>query len=198
MELINEVELSGKIISECKLSFRVHGKEFYEFWIENLSYQGRKYKIKCVTDSFIDLQCGTIKKVTGRICSHRTEDGLDNYIFVESIEDTNNKRINRFSVSGYVSSDVSYFDKLNKSRRISEFMIATPRKSKSYYLSMLAWNFNAELTKYIERGTQITASGIIQTRDFEKDGKNKHVVELSIRNLRIHESEDYNNEDETE
>lgn len=189
MKCINNVEITGKVFSECKISFKSHGKDFYEFWIEHKTKTGKKYLIKCVTDKWIELFPGTNKRITGRISSHLSDEGIDNYIFVYVVKPNEENVINKFEFEGFTVTKPLFNNKLKSKKKLTTVMLAIDNGTRSYSVPLLIWGLNAEVSKLFELGTHIKVTGKIQSRDFVRDGIDRHVLEFSVDRLEVIENE---------
>ena len=57
---------------------------------------------------------------------------------------------------------------------VTNFNLAVPKKDKTNWIRVVAWNTTAELmTKYVQKGDQIGITGSLDVREYEKDGEKR-------------------------
>lgn len=62
---------------------------------------------------------------------------------------------------------------------VTNFNLAVPKKDKTNWIRVVAWNTTAELiSMYVKKGDQIGITGSLDVREYEKDGEKRIVYEV--------------------
>ena len=75
----------------------------------------------------------------------------------------------------------------NTGKHIGVFSIAVNRnKNETDFIDCIAWDTTAEiLSQYAHKGSKVCVMGRIQTRSYEKDGRNNKVCEIVVTNFEL-------------
>ena len=174
----NKVRLTGIISTQPQFSHELYGEKFYEFSLsvkrlsdaedllpitvsERLLYQYSVITGKCVT-------------VTGQFRSYnKLTEGKSKLIltvFAHEIEDMpeNTPHSNVIELSGYVCKQPVYRT-TPFSREICDILLAVNRSyGKSDYIPAIAWGRNARFVRFLTVGEQVSITGRVQSRVYQK------------------------------
>lgn len=174
----NKVKLTGIIMTEPQFSHELYGEKFFEFSVavkrlsdaedilpvtvsERILYQYSVITGKCVT-------------ITGQFRSYnKLTEGKSKLIltvFAHEIEDMpqNTPHSNAIELSGYVCKQPIYRT-TPFSREICDILLAVNRSyGKSDYIPAIAWGRNARFVRFLTVGEQVTISGRVQSRIYQK------------------------------
>lgn len=94
--------------------------------------------------------------------------------------------INRITIAGHLGRDpeIKY---TSNNKAVARFSVAVSERQKvgdewqdkTEWFSVVAWERSAEYAgKYLEKGAAVLVEGRVQTREYEKDGEKRRVVEV--------------------
>lgn len=197
---MNNIVLAGTICRGPKFSHnnKTGRKNFYDFYLEIKRKSGVCDFIHCfVTEEIaVTLSEGKMIEVYGEIRSRndRDENGkriLSIFVYVNGVgqylgEDKNDVNIHGYCVYNHFRMTPSGID-------ITDLQIASNRNNgKSDYIPAIAWNGIARLAETASVGTELEASGRLQSREYLKklpDGRieTRVTYELSISDMDLYE-----------
>ncbi len=174
----NKVYLSGRILSKPAFSHEVMGEGFYEvkLAVKRMSEQEDVLPITISERLFTDneIVIGESLAIEGQFRSYnKFEDGKSRLmltIFVRQILDCDEERNpNMIELTGFVCKPTVYRMTPFK-REICDILLAVNRAyNKSDYIPCIAWGRNARYAQNFSVGEQITITGRIQSRDYQKE-----------------------------
>ena len=181
-ETTNFAKLSGKIISEFKLSHQVEGENFYEFKIE----VDRLSKIKDIIPVTISersimqekFSTGDFIRITGEYRSYNKLLGdkskLILHFFAKEIERSKTQECeNEVRLLGFICKEPVY-RKTPFDREICDVLLAVNRTNhrKSDYIPCILWGRNARFVANQNIGCKVEVVGRIQSREYSKTFEN--------------------------
>lgn len=176
--ITNSITVSGKILTDFVLSHEVYGEKFYSFYIENRRLSDAVDILPVIiSERLLIDECyavGDNVLIEGQIRSHNNFDGIKTHlklsIFVKSImptEETGNP-VNRIMLDGFICKKPVYRT-TPFGREIADILLAVNRAyGKSDYIPAICWGRNAKFASNLEVGTNISLSGRMQSRDYQK------------------------------
>lgn len=176
--ITNSITVSGKILTDFVLSHEVYGEKFYSFYIENRRLSDAVDILPVIiSERLLIDECyavGDNVLIEGQIRSHNNFDGIKTHlklsIFVKSImptEETGNA-VNRIMLDGFICKKPVYRT-TPFGREIADILLAVNRAyGKSDYIPAICWGRNAKFASNLEVGTNISLSGRMQSRDYQK------------------------------
>lgn len=91
--------------------------------------------------------------------------------------------MNQVILSGYLTKDPEV-KTLNDNKKVVSFRLGVNKKNQSDFFNITAWGHNAEfLGKYFKKGDPCEVIGYLKTREFEKNGETRSVVEVIVDNI---------------
>lgn len=214
----NEVQLSGIVDSELKMSHEIYGEAFYSFVLRVMRLSDICDYIN-VTVSERLLQCtpisvGSFVSVSGQFRSYNnysdTGSRLILTVFARDIvcidvasETENNKNPNYIYLNGFLCKSPVYRT-TPFGREITDILIAVNRAyNKSDYIPCIAWGRNARFSSNLNVGDNIKIWGRIQSREYQKkisedESITKTAYEISISKMEVANIERENSESEEE
>lgn len=198
---MNNIILAGRICREPLFSHynEQSDKKFYDFYLEAKRKSGLSDKIRCFVDeeTAVTLTVGQMIEIHGEIRS-KTTNFLDDtkrrlliFVYVQKVGQYLGEDRNDVKIHGYVVKQ-PFFRITPLGREITDLLIASNRMNgKSDYIPAIAWNGNAGLADTASVGTELEASGRLQSREYKKkfpDGSVEHrtTYELSINDLALY------------
>ena len=206
MELeTNKARVSGIMVKDFEFSHEVKGEKFYKTIVASERLSGVKDFVP-VTASERLLQnkykTGDKVYVGGSFRSYNRCDGEVNkkemFLFAAIIDYFNGDDVNNVEFIGYICKPVGYRE-TPFGKHIADVLLAVNRKYKnSDYISCIAWGNNARYAQTLPVGTELSAQGRIQSREYKKrypDGSEeiKTAIEVSIHGIQIVCEEDTQN-----
>lgn len=173
----NKVTLFGMIASQPEYSHEVYGEEFFTLYlaVERLSDHQDIIPIT-VSDRILkenNFEIGAKICLKGQFRSYNKIENdkskLMLTVFVREIVNPEEVSVtNEIQLSGYVCKNPIYRTTPFK-REICDVLIAVNRAyNKSDYLPCIAWGRNARFAKSLKVGSNVTVTGRIQSRDYQK------------------------------
>ncbi len=176
--ITNSITISGKILTDFVLSHEVYGEKFYSFYIENRRLSDVVDILPVIiSERLLIDECyavGDNVLIEGQIRSHNNFDGIKTHlklsIFVKSISPTEEmcNPVNRIMLDGFICKKPVYRT-TPFGREIADILLAVNRAyGKSDYIPAICWGRNAKFASNLEVGTNISLSGRMQSRDYQK------------------------------
>lgn len=176
--ITNSITVSGKILTDFVLSHEVYGEKFYSFYIENRRLSDAVDILPVIiSERLLIDECyavGDNVLIEGQIRSHNNFDGIKTHlklsIFVKSIMPTEEmcNPVNRIMLDGFICKKPVYRT-TPFGREIADILLAVNRAyGKSDYIPAICWGRNAKFASNLEVGTNISLSGRMQSRDYQK------------------------------
>lgn len=176
--ITNSITVSGKILTDFVLSHEVYGEKFYSFYIENRRLSDAVDILPVIiSERLLIDECyavGDNVLIEGQIRSHNNFDGIKTHlklsIFVKSISPTEEmcNPVNRIMLDGFICKKPVYRT-TPFGREIADILLAVNRAyGKSDYIPAICWGRNAKFASNLEVGTNISLSGRMQSRDYQK------------------------------
>jgi single-stranded DNA-binding protein len=197
----NNAEIAGGINGEFLYSHEAHGELFYNFQLSVPRLSGNSDSI-VVTASERLLRSGGYKPgdnvyITGQFRSYNNYSPHGNKliltVFAKEMELIGaESRVNAVTLNGYVCKTPVYRT-TPFGREISDLLVAVNRAyGKSDYIPCIAWGRNAKFAADLRVGEQITVSGRIQSREYQKkidetEFLTKTAYEVSISKITTYE-----------
>ena len=199
----NNIHLVGTVLDEPKITHEVMDEKFYEFNLGVGRVSG-KYDILPVVLSE-RLYYNTITKdscveINGEIRTRNEQDTtskkskLKISIFVREIGDAVEYLANEVCIRGFVCKEPVYRVTPFVREECDVLRAVNRRTNKSDYIPCIAWGRNAKFMKEVPIGKELTFTGRMQSRTYEKkheDGsiENKVAYEMSIARIKEEVSE---------
>ncbi|MEG1791324.1 MAG: single-stranded DNA-binding protein [Clostridia bacterium] len=192
----NKVYLTGRVISKPTFSHDVMGEGFYEvrLAVKRISEQEDIIPVTISERLFKDNEIilNETLCVEGQFRSYNkleeSKSRLMLTVFVREILEYDEERNpNIIELTGYVCKPTIYRTTPFK-REICDILLAVNRAyNKSDYIPCIAWGRNARYSQNFQIGEQITVSGRIQSREYQKliDGETitKIAYEVSVNKI---------------
>ena len=173
----NEVRLMGKVESETCFSHEIYGEKFYTFVLcvkrlsEQNDYINITYSERLTNRTY---KVGEEIMVIGQFRSYNNYSSVGNRlvltVFAKEIlkENITCKNPNEIKLTGYVCKEPIY-RKTPFGREITDILLAVNRAyKKSDYIPCIAWGRNAKYASEFSVGDNISISGRIQSREYQK------------------------------
>jgi len=175
----NSISVKGFIVSDFTFSHNAHDENFYLFNIEVLRTSDASDILPVIisekminedfrTDSYVNL-IGQVRSYN-MYSEEEKRNKLIIKIFAHDIVliDDDEDSVNDVFFDGFICKEPIY--RLTPlGREICDILIAVNRPhGKSDYIPCITWGRNAHLTKNLKIGTNVTASGRLQSRNYEK------------------------------
>ena len=212
----NHLVLMGKVTSEKRFSHEIYGESFYIFDLEVPRLSDTTDIIPVtISERLIDnekMEIGRKLIIKGQFRSYNSYENEKNkliltvfakdIIFEEKMEDAiqNDESIkenvsNEVILTGYICKKPIY-RQTPFGREIADLLLAVNRAyNKSDYIPAIAWGRTARFSQNLPTGTEVRATGRVQSRKYEKkyeDGtvEEKVAYEVSISSLEVLNEED--------
>ena len=178
--IINSVEISGNIASECVFSHEIYGEGFYTFMLEARRLSGSEDSIKVtVSERILDkdkTSIGSFVYIKGQMRSYNSYvNGASRLIitvFAKEIEYDRFDEKNDVFLDGFICKKPVY-RVTPLGREIADMLLAVNRAyNKSDYIPCIAWGRNARFAENMELGENIKVWGRIQSRTYKKHTEN--------------------------
>lgn len=199
----NHLVLVGKVASEKRYSHEIYGEKFYIFNLEVVRLSSTVDIIPITVSerllTSINLELGTSLKVEGQFRSYNNYENEKNKliltVFAKEIKEVNAEESkeeisNEVKLIGYICKKPIY-RQTPFGREIADILLAVNRAyNKSDYIPCIAWGRNARFCENMEVGTEVSLTGRVQSRIYEKkyeDGtvEERVAYEVSIASLEI-------------
>jgi len=189
----NIISVKGQFISEFRYSYNVGSTKYYEARIMVQRISGINDFFQVVTDSrgvcsdirgkYVEIE-GTIRSLT-KVDESETK-RLNVFIFANYIKVFEPKELENFEFNNYISisGEVVHTPRFKitiSGKVICEMLIGvkTSFGKKDYLIPCITWNRIAEMSKLLEVGDKVEIKGRLQSRVYNKNGKEHEVYEVS-------------------
>ncbi len=204
----NHLVLVGKVASEKRYSHEIYGEKFYIFNLEVVRLSSTVDIIPITVSerllTSINLELGNSLKVEGQFRSYNNYENEKNKLILTvfakeikevNVEESKEETSNEVKLIGYICKKPIY-RQTPFGREIADILLAVNRAyNKSDYIPCIAWGRNARFCENMEVGTEVSLTGRVQSRIYEKkheDGtvEERVAYEVSIASLEIVNKED--------
>lgn len=184
----NSINLSGKIVSDFEFSHQVYGEAFYTFFLEckRLSESSDMLPVTISERLLINnsIKNGDYVNITGQLRSYNSyyeeKAHLILTVFAREIELTENLNANNpnnISLNGYICKKPVYRT-TPFGREITDILLAVNRAyNKSDYIPIICWGRNARFAASLDVGRNISVTGRMQSRKYQKKIDENNVVQ---------------------
>lgn len=189
----NQAILVGYLMEDdFEYSHTVNNENFFKFTLEIERTSGTKdYVPVIISEKLIDKKetyIGSPVCVIGQFRSYNqkedTSTHLRLHVFAQEFYLTDDKDRNELYISGYLCKQPIYRT-TPLGRQIADLMLAIPRAfGKTDYIPCICWGRNAVYASLMDVGTNVTITGRIQSREYQKDSVTKIAYEISISSIR--------------
>ncbi len=203
----NEVNIIGKIVSNCVFSHEVYGEGFYCFNIEviRLSEVVDILPIT-ISERLIEteqIKIGDYVSINGQLRSYNSYENKKTRLIltvfardirISTLEEANSNP-NKIYLNGYICRTPIYRT-TPFGREIADILLAVNRPySKSDYIPCITWGRNARYVNKLKTGDNIKIWGRIQSRNYQKKIDEDNIItkiayEVSVSKLEKIYSED--------
>ena len=199
----NHLVLVGKVASEKRYSHEIYGEKFYIFNLEVVRLSSTVDIIPITVSerllTSINLELGTMLRVEGQFRSYNNYENEKNKLILTvfakeikavDLEQSKDEVSNEVKLVGYICKKPIY-RQTPFGREIADILLAVNRAyNKSDYIPCIAWGRNARFCENMEVGTEVSLTGRVQSRIYEKkheDGtvEERVAYEVSIASLEI-------------
>lgn len=211
----NQIKVHGKIISDMTFSHEVYGESFYNFNLEIVRLSDSTDVLPVtISERLFEsdmIKIGAVVDITGQIRSYNNFVDTENKnrlvltIFARDIEflddDSKGTNPNEVLLNGFICKAPVYRT-TPFGREIADILIAVNRAyNKSDYIPCIAWGRNARFASKLTVGDNISLSGRMQSRNYQKKLENGDVIErvayeVSISKIEVVKEENENAETE--
>lgn len=193
---MNQINISGEVVSNPLFSHRIKGEKFYEFFLSSTRTSGVRDVIRCIISELMlsQVSMGEMIDISGEIRTCNKESHLFIYVFATSIEESNYYD-NYAKLRGFVCRKPE-LRRTGTGRDICDLLIAVNRPyGKSSYIPCISWGRNAYRTALLEVGSEIEIDGRLQSREYVKfldngEKETRVAYELSVSELCLWEEYD--------
>lgn len=198
----NNVELSGRVAGEPKMSHITKWESFYLMEVDVMRRSGSLDRIPVMVSGHFPVELykeGTYVKVNGSFRSRNNEGHLELFVFADNVEMLLNplpSDLNTVTLHGFLCKPPQY-RRTPLGREITDLTLAVNREvfNRSYYIPAIAWGRSARCLFEKPVGAELTVSGRIQSRKYVKtleDGSQiEHTAyEMSINTFEMGGTED--------
>ena len=196
----NDVSFIGEVVKPLKYSHSYKDIDFYKFYISVKRYSKVKdiipvvVELSTLTKNNIQIEKGTKLHLKGMLVSYG-----DNrirrilvYVFAKEIElqQRNNMKNNEVNLCGRIAKKNPLWVS-PKGKRILNIVLAIDRSHHgTSYIPCLLWNLSDSEIKNINVGSKISATGRLQSREYEKETDSGQVInnityEVSVNSFSI-------------
>lgn len=174
----NNINLSGQITSEFTYSHQAYGEAFYNFMLTSKRLSDA-YDVLPVTISErllidIDAKTGQFVTISGQLRTYNSYYDNKNHliltVFAKDIEinEEKNKDINHIELNGFICKTPIYRT-TPFGREIADILLAVNRAyNKSDYIPIICWGRNAKFASNLDIGSNISITGRMQSRNYQK------------------------------
>lgn len=174
----NQAVLVGYMVEEdFEFSHKVNNEKFFKFTLEIERMSGTKdYLPIIISEKLIDNRQTYADNpvcVIGEFRSYNQKDESSThlllYVFAQEFYFTDDKTMNELYINGFVCRPPLYRT-TPLGRQIADLMLAVPRAyGKCDYIPCICWGRNAVYASQLGVGSNITVSGRIQSREYQKE-----------------------------
>lgn len=207
----NHLVLVGKVASEKRYSHEIYGEKFYIFNLEVVRLSSTVDIIPITVSerllTSINLELGNSLKVEGQFRSYNNYENEKNKLILTvfakeikevNVEESKEETSNEVKLIGYICKKPIY-RQTPFGREIADILLAVNRAyNKSDYIPCIAWGRNARFCENMEVGTEVSLTGRVQSRIYEKKHEDGTVEERVAYEVSIASLEIVNKEDATE
>lgn len=183
----NYIILSGQIVSDFTYSHQVYGEAFYSFMLcsKRLSDTYDTLPITISERLLIDIEAktGQFVTITGQLRSYNNySEGKTHLILTVfakdiTINEEKTKDINNIQLNGFICKAPVYRT-TPFGREIADILLAVNRAyNKSDYIPIICWGRNARFSSNLEIGSNISITGRMQSRCYQKKLSEDEVIE---------------------
>lgn len=172
---MNRVEVVGIVDSDLEYSNEVCGSVLYKTFLLIRRKSGTidKLPVMIPDHGYHQIKKGDLLYVSGTYRSQNNNGKVLLYIFASTIENLPVAVgfMNKVELSGFICKD-PIFRITPKGRKLCDIILAVNGTcGRSYYIPCVFWKDNAENVNMLPVGTEIHITGRIQSREYEKNGK---------------------------
>lgn len=199
--IVNSIEISGNVASECVFSHEIYGEGFYSFMLESRRLSGNEDKIRVtVSERILDkekMSLGSFVYVKGQVRSYNSlvenKSRLVITVFAKELDYDRFEDVNTVNLDGFICKKPVY-RVTPLGREIADMLLAVNRAyNKSDYIPCIAWGRNARFSSDFKLGDNIRIWGRIQSRTYKKHTENgdeeRTAYEVSVSRLEKAEKE---------
>ena len=184
--MLNKVILIGKIAENFAYSHSLrNGKKFFRTLID--------IKRTNVTEDFVSVvipeeltetvENGDHVYINGEFRSLKTSDGSDHFVLVQEIHKVDSPDYNGATFGGVVAIKPQ-FRITPKGKEVADFSLMIERSyGRRVYVPCVAWKNDAIYASKLSIGAKVSIMGRIQSRLYQKDGKEKLINELTVTHI---------------
>jgi hypothetical protein len=172
---MNRINIAGYVVGEPTYSHEVLGEKFYEFYIASKRMSDVHDVLPCrISQLYVEKikengEIAIVGEVRTRNVQGDTKNKLEIYIFVTNVAENKGIHYNEMSVDGYICRKSDIRKTPVSDRYILDFLLASNRKvGKSDYIPCICWGRIAERLDNYSIGTNISALGRLQSREYNK------------------------------
>lgn len=202
---MNNITLSGTVLSKPEFSHELHGEKFYRFALSSRRTSGTEDKLSCIVPQiFLKKigECGDKISITGEIRTRNSDGHLIIFVFVRNVVEYDEDK-NTVFIDGFICKEPN-FRETPLGRQVCDLLVASNRPyGKSDYIPCIVWGRKAIEASEMPMGREVMILGRLQSRQYEKvseDGSinTKTAFEVSVSNIEVvgkgEESEGHGNE----
>lgn len=175
---MNNIKLSGEIITLPEFSHEENGEKFYKFFVRCIRLSGTLDILPCVVpykilDEITEKSFNGLISLYGEIRTRNEHWGKKNkliiYVFVKQVETYCGFDENFVKAHGYLCKETTC-RKTPLGRDIADLVLASIREriGTSDYIPCIAWGRNALRAEYITVGSRLMLEGRLQSRNYIK------------------------------
>jgi single-stranded DNA-binding protein len=184
----NTITLSGRIVSDFTFSHQVYGEAFYTFMLEckRLSESADLLPVTISERLLIDdsVKNGDTVSINGQLRSYNSYSDEKAHLIltvfareIEKVDGLSANNPNSINLNGYICKKPIYRT-TPFGREITDILLAVNRAyNKSDYIPIICWGRNARFAASLEVGTNISVTGRMQSRSYQKKIDEENVVQ---------------------
>ena len=202
---MNNITLSGTVLSKPEFSHELHGEKFYRFVLSSRRTSGTEDKLSCIVPQvFLKKigECGDKISITGEIRTRNSDGHLIIFVFVRNVVEYDEDK-NAVFIDGFICKEPN-FRETPLGRQVCDLLVASNRPyGKSDYIPCIVWGRKAIEASEMPMGREVMILGRLQSRQYEKVSEDgsisaKTAFEVSVSNIEVvgkgEESEGHGNE----
>lgn len=198
----NKAQLSGTIVSDFVYSHTVFGESFFYINVESVRESGNVDTIRVmVSERLMNVKENHVNQriiINGEFRSHKDEKKLSLFLFAQEIQILGEMQCgldeNSIEIRGFIVNKP--FHRVTPlGRDIGDTVIAVHRAyGRSDYLPCIIWGRNSRFAENLEVGTEVTVTGRMQSREYQKkisdtESETRVAYEVSIARIDVVERE---------